>query len=307
LGRLFLGYQIMRKFVLALAALAALNGSASAADLATRPYAKAPPPPAPVYSWTGCYISGGGGFGLASNSHDQVVTGPPNGGGTAFPVGQPTSLTEATGGKGWLGIVGGGCDYQFAPTILGGNFVIGAFADYTWSNIHGQTTTFAHYFNDGSAEVGVGDLNNDSSWAVGGRIGYVIPSLPQLLTYFSGGYSQAHFQGVSYVNTLPPVIGANTGLNLPSHLYNGWFLGGGTEYGFNWLPGLFLKTEYRYYSYDSATLGTVCSGASAAGPAPSCLTAGPSGFADHYTPHVQSIFTQLVYRFNWGSPLVSKY
>jgi hypothetical protein len=121
---------------------------------------------------------------------------------------------------------GGGCDYQFTQTILGGNFVFGALADYTWSDIHGQTNTYAHYFN----EVGVGVLNNNSSSAASGRIGYVIPSLPQLLTYVSGGYSQAHFQGVNYVNSLPPVIGANTSLNLPGHTYDGWFLGGGTAY-----------------------------------------------------------------------------
>ena len=127
-------------------------------------------------------------------------------------------------------------------------------------------------------------------------------SLPQLLTYVSGGYSQAHFQGVSYVNSLPPVIGANTGLNLPGHTYDGWFLGGGTEYGFSWLPGLFLKTEYRYYAYDSVNLATFCSGPSATGGgvAPSCSFSGPSGFTDHYTPHIQSVFTQLVYRFNWA-------
>ena len=129
-------------------------------------------------------------------------------------------------------------------------------------------------------------LTTNSSWAAGGRIGYVIPSLPQLLTYVSGGYSQAHFQGVSYVNSLPPVIGANTGLNLPGHTYDGWFLGGGTEYGFSWLPGLFLKTEYRYYAYDSVNLATFCSGPSATGGgvAPSCSFSGPSGFTDHYTP-----------------------
>ena len=37
---------------------------ATAADLAARPYTKAPPPMlAPIYDWTGFYIGGNGGWG----------------------------------------------------------------------------------------------------------------------------------------------------------------------------------------------------------------------------------------------------
>ena len=53
----------MKKIALALTALAALTGTASAADLAARPYTKAPAPVAVVPSWTGCYVGGGGGYG----------------------------------------------------------------------------------------------------------------------------------------------------------------------------------------------------------------------------------------------------
>jgi opacity protein-like surface antigen len=53
----------MKKLVLAVVATAALAGSASAADLAARPYTKAPMM-APAYSWTGFYIFGGIGGGL---------------------------------------------------------------------------------------------------------------------------------------------------------------------------------------------------------------------------------------------------
>ena len=62
----------MKKLVLALTAVAALTTSASAADLAARPYAKAPVPVAPAYNWTGFYIFGGGGGGLwAADQHVQ--------------------------------------------------------------------------------------------------------------------------------------------------------------------------------------------------------------------------------------------
>ena len=66
-----LGDFEMKKILLALTAVAAMTGSASAADLAARPYVKAPVP-APVANWTGFYIFGGGGgcrFVVAMRSH----------------------------------------------------------------------------------------------------------------------------------------------------------------------------------------------------------------------------------------------
>jgi outer membrane immunogenic protein len=53
----------MKKIVLAAAALAIGTVSASAADLAARPYTKAPAPIAAVYSWTGFYIGADVGYG----------------------------------------------------------------------------------------------------------------------------------------------------------------------------------------------------------------------------------------------------
>ncbi len=57
----------MKKFLLGVVGLAALGMSApaSAADLAARPYTKAPPPMvAAIYDWSGFYIglNGGGGW-----------------------------------------------------------------------------------------------------------------------------------------------------------------------------------------------------------------------------------------------------
>jgi opacity protein-like surface antigen len=66
----------MKKLVLALTAVAAFTGSASAADLGARPYAKAPVAVAPAYNWTGFYIFGGGGGGLwAADSNVQTAPG----------------------------------------------------------------------------------------------------------------------------------------------------------------------------------------------------------------------------------------
>src|SRR5262249_41983004 len=58
------------RIVLGAFALAALGmaAPASAADLAAKPYVKAPPPMvAPVYDWTGFYIGGNGGWAQSRN------------------------------------------------------------------------------------------------------------------------------------------------------------------------------------------------------------------------------------------------
>ena len=59
----------MKKLVLALTAVAAFTGSALAADLAARPYTKAPAPAVAVYNWTGFYIFGGVGGGMWDAEH----------------------------------------------------------------------------------------------------------------------------------------------------------------------------------------------------------------------------------------------
>ena len=47
--------------------------------------------------------------------------------------------------------------------------------------------------------------------------------MPQLLTYVSVGYTQAHFNQLNVVNA--------PGWSMASHDNNGWFLGTGYEYG----------------------------------------------------------------------------
>ena len=62
----------MKKFLLATVALAAFGMAtqASAADLAARPYTKAPPVVSPGYNWSGFYLGvmGGYAWGTVSNT-----------------------------------------------------------------------------------------------------------------------------------------------------------------------------------------------------------------------------------------------
>ena len=61
----------MKKFLLGIAGVIALAAPASAADLAARPYTKAPAMIAAVYDWSGFYIGANGGWGSSRKCWDQ--------------------------------------------------------------------------------------------------------------------------------------------------------------------------------------------------------------------------------------------
>jgi len=156
--------------VLALAAVAALTTSASAADLGARPYAKAPVPYASAYNWTGFYIFGGGGGGLwAADQHVQTTG-----------AGIPLSIDQRQGGSGWFGTVGVGYDWQVNPT-----WVAGVFADGQFGSIKGTLQD--------PVAGWTGSQKLEDSWAAGVRVGYLVA--PNVLSYVNGGYSGAHFFG----------------------------------------------------------------------------------------------------------------
>src|SRR3954464_7172589 len=202
----------MKKWAIAFAATAALTGQAFAADMAVKA-ARPAPIPVPVANWTGCYISGGLGYGMYHQENVDYLNPAP-----AARIALSTQYD--TGGRGWLGRVGGGCDYQFGG-IGSWNLVVGVFGDYDWADINGR------YANQNFA-LGVGSETLNSQWAIGGRIGLLVT--PQLLTYFSGGYTEAIFDyGRQTFNFAPPANVASP-FYLPGHTYKGWFLGSGLEY-----------------------------------------------------------------------------
>jgi outer membrane immunogenic protein len=135
------------------------------------------------------------------------------------------------GGRGWLGRVGGGCDYQFWQ-----KFVVGALADYDFASLKGNMTAPFSALS--------GDEKMNWAWAAGGRVGYL--PWDTLLVYMSGGYTQAHFDGTLFLQGVAP-----SALSTLGTTYSGWFLGSGYEYRFDWLPGLYWRTEYRFNSYNS--------------------------------------------------------
>jgi outer membrane immunogenic protein len=259
-------------------------GAASAADMAPAPYTKAPPPPVYVSSLTGCYIEGGGGYGLWNMDHytDFATT----------PVGQSVNTTD--GGRGWLGRVGAGCDYQIAPKWL-----IGGFGEYDFMSLKG-TMSPSELFAFGIRGTGLEPLTSyakeSSAWYVGARVGYELA--PGILTYVNAGYTETHFNSMAEFGTFS---GTPDNFGFPGATYHGWFVGGGTDTSLaDWFPslphGLFLRSEYRYSEYDQRALGEYN------------LTSGvPTGNVLYATPYVQTVTTSLVWKFNWAQPVVAKY
>jgi outer membrane immunogenic protein len=283
---------MMKKLLLMTSAIASLAaGAADAADLVSAP---PPPRPAPVYGWTGCYVGAGLGYGMF-NQNREVVSGFPNvvlGDNLLLVNGGPPDTTlfnnETFGGRGWLATAQFGCDYQFANS-----WVIGAFVDGDWSRIRGDQGLFGAY--SGEAQL-------RSSWAVGGRIGWLVT--PTLLAYVSGGVTEARFGEVDFVNNSTAaallldnfiLVGSGApGLQLGAQRYNGFFIGGGTEYAIDWWPGLFWKSEYRFADYRSATTSINCVNAALCG----AIWVGPTGISERIHTYVQTVRTAVVWRFN---------
>src|SRR5260221_4960389 len=63
----------MKKFLLGTVALVAIAAPAAAADLAARPYTKAPAMIAAVYDWSGFYIGANGGWGSSRNCSTKTA------------------------------------------------------------------------------------------------------------------------------------------------------------------------------------------------------------------------------------------
>ena len=179
----------------------------------------------------------------------------------------------------------GGCDYQLAAA--GARFVVGAFGDFDFTSLKGKLQPQRFGI--------VGDEKMSSAWAVGGRLGWL--ALPNLLTYFSVGYTEATFDRTDFTGLSVP-FGVLDGRFIDKRTYKGWFIGAGDEYALNFLPGLFWKSEYRFSEFNVAT-----------NPIRDIATGGlPTGVSIDSEKYTHTVRSELVYRFNWGgAPIAAKY
>jgi outer membrane immunogenic protein len=170
----------MKKIAFATAATLLLTGAASAADLAARPYTKAPAPMVSVYNWTGFYIGVNGGGGWADKSWDIY-----NDTGVAVAPSFREGSHTASGAT-----VGGQVGYRWQAS----NWVFGLEAQGNWADFTGSNTSL--YFVPGTA------TNRTKVDALGlftGQIGY---AWNNVLWYVKGGAAVARdkYEGVTTIN-----------------------------------------------------------------------------------------------------------
>lgn len=79
----------------------------------------------------------------------------------------------------------------------------------------------------------------------------------------------------------------------PAQTFSGWFIGSGVEYALGFWPGLFWKTEYRFADYRSRDNAAVCVTGS-------CGDPGAINAVTRINPSVQTVRSELVWRFNWA-------
>jgi outer membrane immunogenic protein len=199
----------MKKVLLVTASLIALGAAAPAiaADLAARPYTKAPAYVAAVYDWSGFYIGANGGWGSSRNGWDIL----PLAGGT-FPEGS----NNANGGT-----IGGQVGYRWQA----GTWVFGVEAQGNWADFKGSNISlFNNAFRNESKTNAFGLFT--------GQVGYAANNF---LLYVKGGAAVTSNSYRSY-NVATNALAGSTSDNTRW----GGTIGVGAEYAFapNWSVAL---------------------------------------------------------------------
>ncbi|MDO9058879.1 MAG: hypothetical protein Q7U92_07665, partial [Bradyrhizobium sp.] len=155
----------MKKFLLGTVGLVALSLSApaSAADMAARPYAKAPPMVAAIYDWSGFYIGANGGWGSSRKCWDFQVGG-------VFVAAE--GCHDATGGT-----VGGQVGYRWQASQM----VFGLEAQGNWADISGSRVSQQFILVPGDT---ISQSNIRSFGLFTGQVGY---AWNNFLGYVKGG------------------------------------------------------------------------------------------------------------------------
>jgi len=196
----------MKKFLLGGLIALGMAAPASAADLAARPYTKAPPVLAPIYDWTGFYIGANGGWGQSHNCVDFV---------TAAGAIIADGCRDRSGG-----LVGGQIGYRWQAN----QWVFGLEAQGDWADLSNTRISLINpAFSTRVKTDGIGLFT--------GQIGYAWNAT---LLYVKGGAAVTSNR-FSILNTL-------TGFDLASASSTRWggTVGVGLEYGFtpNWSVGV---------------------------------------------------------------------
>jgi outer membrane immunogenic protein len=260
----------MKKFLLATVALTALGiaAPASAADMAARPYTKAPPPVVtPVYDWSGFYIGANGGGAWSHNCWDvNNFLGPI----APFREG----CHDATGAT-----AGGQIGYRWQTA----NFVFGLEGQGNWADLKGShVSVFIPAWTNHS--------RIDAFGLFTGQVGY---AWNNVLWYVKGG-------GAVTANKYRGTVTA-TGAVFDTADDQRWgaVVGTGLEFGFapNWSVGI----EYNHLFMDRSDVTFTSQGVLGVGLIPT----GGVFRTDSIRNDVDMVTARINYRF--GAPGLGRY
>ncbi|UGA46693.1 porin family protein [Bradyrhizobium quebecense] len=211
----------MKKLLVVTIGAMALSASApaSAADLAARPYTKAPPPMvAPIYDWTGFYIGANGGWGQSNNCVDFITA-----------AGTVASGCRDRSG----GVFGGQIGYRWQAN----QFVFGLEAQGDWADLSNtRVSLFDPTLSTRVKTDGIGLFTGQLGWAWNAT-----------LLYVKGG--------AAVTSNRLDIFDTFTGLGLVSASNTRWggTVGVGLEYGFtpNWSVGVEYDHLFMGHSNNS--------------------------------------------------------
>jgi outer membrane immunogenic protein len=259
----------MKKYLLATVALTMFAAPAAAADLAARPYTKAPPAPvAAVYDWTGFYIGANGGWGSGRKCWDLTADA---GGPFVPPIAE--GCHDATGGT-----AGGQLGYRWQA----GTWVFGVEGQGNWADFQGSNTSLAF----------LAPVENESRinafGLITGQVGY---AWNNVLLYVKGGaaVTSDKYRGFDIAS----------GLLIDSAKETRWggVVGAGLEVGFapNWSIGV----EYNHLFMGDRDIDFAASGNFVGVPA------GSFSRTDNISQDVDLVTVRVNYR--WGGPVIARY
>jgi outer membrane immunogenic protein len=269
----------VKKSIACIAALLAFGMAGATAEEMAVPPSQFITARVPYLPWTGFYVGINGGFAWGNSS-------------VAFAANDPAAQAGACGGG---GAPKGQCitsvDFRRDGAVAGGQFgydwqvnsqwLVGAEADYQWSNLDGSVSSPFRLGNVGATNM-VASQTVDSFGTVRARAGVVL--MPPLVLYGTGGFafSQVHENlrvpavmtgglsppgGFSYACTIGTACFAGSA----SQTLLGWSAGAGAEYAIT--TNLIFRTELLYVHLGSPTVTAIATAVTGA-TAPASIAAG---------------------------------
>jgi outer membrane immunogenic protein len=260
----------MKKFLLGAVSVISLGlmVPASAADLAARPYTKAPPMvAAAIYDWSGFYIGGNGGGGWSRDCRDLTATA----GAGALPTPLAEGCADSSGAT-----AGGQIGYRWQTA----SWVFGLEGQGNWADFRGSNVNLL----GGGPLVAAGVTDQTRTNAFGLMTGQIGWAWNNVLGYVKGGAALVD-------NRHRTFTAAGVLFDSANETRWGGTVGAGFEVGFapNWSVG--LEYDHLFMGTRSINSTTAATGAFSA--------------TDRIRQDIDIATVRLNYR--WGGSVIPKY